>query len=79
MRKAAGKMGESKNKPVKRPFKKLAPEKLRTYMEHHPDAYLRELAEEFGCSTLAVLKALRWLGFTYKKRQSISKSKIPKR
>jgi len=71
--------GEIKNKPVKRPFKKIDPEKLKTYIEAHPDAYLQEIAEEFGCSAPAVLKALRRLGFTRKKRQSITKNKIPKR
>jgi len=35
--------GEVKNKPVKRPFKKRDPEKLKTYIERHPDAYLRRL------------------------------------
>ncbi len=71
--------GEIKNKPGKHPFKKLDPEKLKTYIEHHPDAYLKEIAEEFGCSAPAVLKALRRLGFTRKKRQSGTKSKTRKR
>jgi len=71
--------GEIKNKPVKHPFKKIDPEKLKTYMERHPDAYLKEIAEEFGCSAPAVLKALRRLGFTRKKRQSVLKNKTPKR
>jgi len=71
--------GEIKNKPVKRPFKKLDPERLKTYIENHPDAYLKEIAEEFGCSAPAVLKALRRLGYTRKKRQSITENKTLKR
>jgi len=70
---------EIKNKPVKHPFKKIDPEKLKTYIERHPDAYLKEIAEEFRCSAPAVLKALKRLGFTHKKRQSVSRKKTPKR
>jgi len=70
---------EIKNKPMKHPYKGIDPEKLKTYIEHRPDAYLKEIAEEFGCSAPAVLKALRRLGFTRKKRQNVSKNKTPKR
>ncbi len=65
-----------KNKPAKRPFKKIDPERLKKYIEDHPDAYLREIAEEFGCSAPTVLKALRRPGF--KKRQNITKNKTLK-
>jgi len=59
--------GEIKNKPAKHPFKKLDPEKLKVYIERHPDAYLKEIAEEFRCSAPAVLKALKRLVLTRKK------------
>jgi len=61
-------MGEIKNKPGKRPFKKVNPERLETYIiERHPDTYLKEITEEFGRSAPAVLKALRQLVLTHKK------------
>jgi len=67
--------GEIKNKPVNRPFKKIDPERLRTYIKDHPDAYLKEIAEEFGCSAPAVQKALRRLGFTHKKVKALQRTR----
>ncbi len=46
-----------KKRPV-RPFKKLDPIKLREYVSEHPDAYLQEIADAFGCVESAVRKAL---------------------
>jgi transposase len=44
--------------------RKIDPEVLRKAVEEKPDAYLRELAERFNCSTTAVYKRLAGLGFT---------------
>ena len=49
-------------------FKKIAPEKLRAYVKHHPDAYLREIAEAFRCCQTAIRKALKQLKITRKKK-----------
>ena len=63
--------GEVKDAPPRRKaFKKLDPEKLKAYVEKHPDAYLKEIGEAFGCSDTAVMKAFKRLGITRKKRQS---------
>jgi len=62
--------GECKNVTPPRKAKKLDAEKLRSYVKKHPDAYLKEIGEAFGCSDTAVHKALRRLGITRKKRQS---------
>lgn len=62
--------GEVKDAPPRRTFKKLEPEKLKGYVEKHPDAYLKEIGEVFGCSDTAVRKALKRLGITRKKRRS---------
>ena len=48
-------------------WRKIDPTKLKCYMKEHPDAYLREIAQAFGCSDVAVLKALRRLKITRKK------------
>jgi transposase len=48
--------------------RKIIPEKLREYVEAHPDAYISEIAAEFGCVRFAVQKALKKLGITRKKR-----------
>lgn len=67
--------GEIKNTPMRRKPKKLPPEELRAYVKEHPDAYLKEIGEVFGCSDTAVQKALKRLNITRKKRVSGTRSK----
>jgi transposase len=45
-------------------------ESLKRAVEEKPDAYLRELAEPYNCSTTAVFNALRKHKITYKKKLS---------
>jgi transposase len=62
--------GEIKDKPLRqRAYKKLDPEKLKLYVQEHPDAYLKEIGEAFGCSGTAVSKAFSRLKITQKKRR----------
>ena len=49
--------------------KKLPPDDLKRYMETHPDAYLSEIAEHFGCTGEAVRQMLDKLKITRKKRR----------
>lgn len=62
--------GHLEKKPLNRSFKKIDPEKLKKFVEEHPDAYLKEIAEEFNCTDTAVYLALRRLKITRKKRQT---------
>lgn len=71
--------GNLEKKELNRPHKKIDPEKLKAYVEEHPDAYQREIAEEFGCSATAIQKAFKRLGITRKKRQHTTRSRIPRR
>jgi transposase len=71
--------GNLENKALSRPHKKIDPEKLRAYVEEHPDAYQREMAEEFDCSVTAIQKALKRIGITRKKRQLNTRSRILKK
>ena len=48
-------------------WRKVEPKRLKEYLEQHPDAYLKEIAEEFSCSEVAIWKALRRLKLTRKK------------
>ena len=48
--------------------RKIDPEELRRVVEENPDAYLREIAEKFGCSITSVHTRLKKLKITYKKR-----------
>ena len=57
--------------------KKIIPEKLIKYVEEHPDAYLKEIAEVFGCHPSSVLKRLRKLRLREKKN-TFYKEQAPK-
>lgn len=60
--------GHLEKKELKRPHKKIEPEKLKEYVSNVPDAYLQEIADEFACDESAVRKALKKLKITRKKR-----------
>ena len=47
--------------------RKIDPDELKAAVEEKPDAYLRELAEKFSCSTTAIHNRLKQLKITYKK------------
>ena len=47
---------------------KIDKEKLKQAVSQKPDAYLHELAEQFGCTPQAVFSMLRNLKITIKKR-----------
>jgi len=47
---------------------KINLKKLEKVVEERPDAYLHELAKEFGCTKQAVFYALKRLKITVKKR-----------
>ena len=51
--------------------RKINPEELKMAIEGKPDAYLRELAEQFNCSINSVHKRLKQLKITLKKRTSL--------
>lgn len=56
--------GDLENKPLNRTFKKINPERLKEYVKEHPGSYIKEVAEVFGCSTTAIIKAFKRLGMT---------------
>jgi hypothetical protein len=62
-----------------RGYKKIAPDKLIAYMDAHPDAFLKEIAQEFSCCIEAARKALARNNYTRKKRPDITKSATKKR
>ena len=65
--------------PVVRSYKKIEPEKLKAYVQAHPDAYPKEIAKEFNCCETAIRKAFDRLGITRKKRRYVTRNKIRKR
>ncbi len=58
--------------------KKIIPKKLIEYVEAHPDGYLKEIEEVFGCCPSSVLKYLRKLGITRKKDYALQKAESRK-
>jgi transposase len=55
------------------PWKKIDPEKFVEYIDQHPDAFLKEIAEVFNCSDVAVFKALKRLKYTRKKNHGLQR------
>jgi len=66
--------GDLSDKPPHRGFKKIDPEKLRTYVKEHQDATQQEIADEFHCSNQAISKALKRLNITRKKKRAATKN-----
>jgi Transposase. len=52
-------------------WRKIEPARLAEYVSQHPDAYLKEIAQEFNCSDVAVSLALRRLKITRKKNDPL--------
>ena len=65
--------------PVVRGYKKIEPQRLKTYVQEHPDAYPKEIAVEFNCCETAVRKAFKRLGITRKKRRYITGKRTHKK
>jgi len=63
--------GKLEPKKRRETWRKIDPARLVEYLKQNPDAYLKEMAEEFGCSDVAVLKALRRLKITRKKNDPV--------
>lgn len=59
--------------------RKVDREKLKNYLEAHPDAYLTEIASEFDCHPTAIHYALKAMGYTRKKRTILTMNKIQKK
>jgi transposase len=66
--------GNLERKPLNRKFRKLDPEKLKKWVEEHPDAYLWEIAEKFEASQSGVYYALQRIGITVKKKRNATGS-----
>jgi transposase len=67
-KKLVAETGSLEKRPLERTFKKVDPEKLKTYVSEHNDATLSEIAEHFGCCIAAAAKALRKQKITLKKK-----------
>jgi transposase len=57
---------------------KLKTEPLLQYIKDHPDAYLREIGDYFGCTNSAVYQRLKYLGVRRKKKHFCIKKETKK-
>jgi transposase len=73
------KTGSLKPKAVERKARKLESEALIKYIKEHPEAYLKEIAEHFGCVVSAVYQKLKKLGITRKKKLFYIKKEMKRR
>lgn len=71
--------GDLSDKPVKRGYKKINPEKLKAYVAEHPDDTQEEVALVFGCCPQAISKAYKRFGITRKKRRCVIKNRMKKK
>lgn len=65
--------GSLEKKVRETPWKKIDPEKLAEYIDAHPDAFLKEIAEDFGCTDVAIFYALKRLKYTRKKNHDLQR------
>jgi transposase len=63
--------GTLASKERKKTWRKIDPEKLKKYVEEHPDAYQQEIADAFGVWLSAIQKALKSLKITRKKNDCL--------
>ncbi|MDR2505408.1 MAG: transposase [Oscillospiraceae bacterium] len=77
-RKLKAETGSLQKRPLKRTFKKVDPVKLEVYVGEHQDAYLQEIADEFGCAEHSIRVALKKLKITRKKRRRSTSSEMKK-
>lgn len=58
---------------------KIDDQKLRLFVQEHPDSYLREIAKPFGATLQAAFYACRRLKISLKKRPPIMKKEMRKK
>jgi len=63
--------GKLEPKTRRETWRKIDPERLTEYVKQYPDAYLKEMAEEFNCSEVSIFKALKRLKISRKKNYSV--------
>lgn len=72
------KNGSLKPKDYERPPRKIDNDRLIQFLKENPDAYLKEIADEFQVDPSAVFYACKRLNITLKKRQQATKSDVKK-
>ena len=72
------KKGSLKPKAYERPPRKIDNDRLIQFVKENPDAYLREIADEFQVDPSAVFYACKRLQITLKKRPQATKNGVKK-
>ena len=61
--------GTLEKRPLNRRHKKIDPVMLEAYIKENPDRYLKEIAEVFNCTDMAIYYALKRLKISRKKNR----------
>ena len=61
--------GRLENRELRRVFRKIDPEKLKTDVEKYPDDFNAQRAKRFGCSEDGIRRAMKKHKLTRKKRR----------
>ncbi|WP_265588273.1 IS630 family transposase, partial [Streptococcus acidominimus] len=72
-------LGTLEISPRKRKPFKIPLDQLEAYVEAHPDAFLREIAEQFNCRPQSVWMALKKIGITLKKKTTSYREQDPEK
>lgn len=73
--KQLSKEGHLNRKPRALSPRKLPLDQLENYVQEHPDAFLKEIAEHFDCSISSVWSALKKLKITLKKDHNLQRAR----
>lgn len=65
--------------PVYHTFKRIDPQRLEAFVEANPHTTQQKIAEHFGCTAMAVSKALKRHGYSRKRGLNATWSKDPKK
>ena len=65
--------------PIRKFFPTIKSYRLKNYLTDNPDAYLTEIASEFGCHPTTIHYALKAMGYTRKKRITPTMNKTQKK
>ena len=71
-------LGHLKSRYRGKPAIKITEQKLRQYIQKHPDAYLEEIAVDFGVSAVGIWKACKRYKITRKKRVGFTRNATSK-
>jgi len=69
-------LGSLKDKPPRRPWRKINPEEVTAFVEKHSDLTLADYAKHFGIKPSSMFNVFKRLNISRKKRQFVTKKEM---